>query len=341
MKSLFLSLTALLFLKCGFNDSASTSFRIKTTNKDLRYGDTLQAELKTKNENYQSQIVWLWDKQTIAMPFPIEKQPLGTHELSAVVQHEKGVDTLRKKITLVADQPPKLYSYKILNTYPHDQKAYTQGLEFKGDTLFESTGLKGKSTLRKILFTDGVPLETKALDDNYFGEGLTLLADKVYQLTWQAKKGFVYDQATLTLERVFDFQKSVEGWGLCNDGNYLYKSDGTNRIWKLDPQTGKELSFIEVMTHRSALNKLNELEWVNGKIYANTYQFDKQVAIIIDPQWGRVEGVIDFSGLIKKVTQHPELNVLNGIAYHSERKTFFVTGKNWDKLFEVELIEKE
>ena len=145
----------------------------------------------------------------------------------------------------------------------------------------------------------------------------------------------------MTFQKAFDYKKSSEGWGLCNDGKYLYKSDGSNRIWKLDPRTGTELSHIEVMTHRSALSKLNELEWVDGKIYANTYQFEKEVGLIIDPQTGKVDAVIDFSGLKNKVEQHPQLNVLNGIAYHPLRKTFFVTGKNWDKLFEIELIEKK
>jgi glutaminyl-peptide cyclotransferase len=127
---------------------------------------------------------------------------------------------------------------------------------------------------------------------------------------------------------------------LCNDGTYLYKSDGTAKIWKLDPETGKELGFIQATTHKTILTKINELEWVDGKIYANTYQAQKEVAVVINPKSGAIERVIDFSGLKEKVEQIPSLNVLNGIAYHPERKTFFITGKNWSKLFEVTLQKK-
>jgi glutaminyl-peptide cyclotransferase len=142
------------------------------------------------------------------------------------------------------------------------------------------------------------------------------------------------------MQKSFPYQESKEGWGLCNDGEKLYKSDGTQNIWILDPQDFSEKDRIQVMTHKTALKNLNELEWVDGKIYANTYQFQKDVAVIINPNTGAVEGVVDFTGLKEKVKQHPQLNVLNGIAYHKKRQTFFVTGKNWDKLFEVKILPK-
>ena len=130
------------------------------------------------------------------------------------------------------------------------------------------------------------------------------------------------------MQKSFPYQESKEGWGLCNDGEKLYKSDGTQNIWILDPQDFSETDRIQVMTHKTALKNLNELEWVDGKIYANTYQFQKDVVIIINPENGAVEGVIDFTGLKEKVRKHPQLNVLNGVAYHKKRQTFFVTGKN-------------
>ena len=190
-------------------------------------------------------------------------------------------------------------------------------------------------------YTTGELLENKPLDESYFGEGLTLLNDKIYQLTWKENTGFVYDRNSLALLSSFNYDQSKEGWGLCNDGQFLYKSDGTAKIWRLDPTSGKELDYIEATTHKTILTKINELEWVNGKIYANTYQFQKEVAVVIDPATGAIESVIDFSGLKEKVDQIPSLNVLNGIAYHPQRKTFFVTGKNWSKLFEVTLQPKE
>ena len=144
----------------------------------------------------------------------------------------------------------------------------------------------------------------------------------------------------MKLESSFSYDQSKEGWGLCNDGEFLYKSDGTSKIWRLDPATGKELDYIEVTSHNRIVKNINELEWVNGKIYANTYQFQKEVGLIIDPNTGAIEGVIDFSGLKEKVDQIPSLNVLNGVAYHPQRETFFVTGKNWSKIFEVTLQKK-
>jgi len=142
------------------------------------------------------------------------------------------------------------------------------------------------------------------------------------------------------LKNRFPYQESKEGWGLCNDGNKLYKSDGSERIWQINSNNFIEENSFQVMTNKLAIKNLNELEWVDGKIFANTYQFQKDVVVIINPKNGAVEGVIDFSGLKEKTKQHPQQNVFNGIAYHKKRKTFFVTGKNWDKLFEVKIIEK-
>ena len=151
---------------------------------------------------------------------------------------------------------------------------------------------------------------------------------------------FIYNKANLQMTKSFPYFDSKEGWGLCNDGNKLYKSDGSENIWILNPTDFSEEKRIQVVTNKSALKKINELEWVSGKIYANTYQFQKDVVVIINPKTGRVEGVVDFSGLKEKVKQHDKLNVLNGIAYHKSRKTFFVTGKNWNKMFEVKILSK-
>ena len=236
---------------------------------------------------------------------------------------------------------PTVYSYEIINTFPHDINAYTQGLEFYNDTLYESTGLKGKATMRELNYKTGEIYSIQPLDPVYFGEGLTLINDKLIQLTWREGIGFQYDPITLEIERSFSYDKSKEGWGLCNDGEKIYKSDGTNLLWILDSKTQKEIEYIQVMTNKSSSNKINELEYVNGKIFANTYQFDKDVAVIIDPKNGMVEGVIDFSGLKDRVNQHPKLDVLNGIAYNKKSKTFFITGKNWDKLFEIKIYPKK
>ncbi|MDC0389919.1 glutaminyl-peptide cyclotransferase, partial [Flavobacteriaceae bacterium] len=207
--------------------------------------------------------------------------------------------------------------------------------------LYESTGQYGFSSLIKIDYKKGEVLNKLFLDKSYFGEGLTIINDKLYQLTWKQKIGFVYKKDNFELIKSFDYEKSIEGWGLCNDGEFIYKSDGTNKIWTLDIKNLKEISHINVVTNNKIISKINELEWFDGKIYANTYQFNKEVGLIIDPKSGAVEGVIDFSGLKDRVKQHPKLDVQNGIAYHLGRKTFFVTGKNWNKLFEIKIFENQ
>jgi glutamine cyclotransferase len=336
---IFLSiLTALILMKCG--GPAVPNYKISTGIKGdkAKWGDTLQ--LKIKN-NSPEKVAYFLNNTPISPNHILTNEPLGTQVVKAVITQGENTKETETTLTLLADAPPQLYTYEIVNIFPHDQTAYTQGLEFDGELLYESTGLNGKSSLRTVNYKTGEIIENKPLDNAYFGEGLTLLNDQIIQLTWRAQKGFVYDKATLTMQKSFPFQESKEGWGLCNDGQYLYKSDGSNRIWILDPITYKELKSIQVMTHKSPLKNINELEWVNGKIYANTYQFNKEASVIIDPLSGAVEGVIDFSGLKEKVTQHPQLNVLNGIAFHKARNTFFVTGKNWSSIFEVNLLPKE
>lgn len=331
-------LLSLVFLKaCGDSD-AKPKITLKPNANTYVAGDTLKVQLKHKKSLELTQVQYFLDDSPIALPYVFTAEKLGDHSLSATALMEgREVKAKERSVRLLKSSPPELWTYTIVNEYPHDPEAYTQGLEFDGEDLYESTGLKGKSSLRKVDYKSGEPTVNKPLDKSYFGEGLTLLNDKIYQLTWQENTAFVYDKNSMELETSFSYDQSKEGWGLCNDGEYLYKSDGSAKIWRLDPATGKELDYIEATTHKTILTKINELEWVNGKIYANTYQFQKEVGVVINPKTGAIERVIDFSGLKEKVDQIPSLNVLNGIAYHPRRKTFFVTGKNWSKIFEVTL----
>ena len=229
-------------------------------------------------------------------------------------------------------------TYKIIKEFNHDKQAYTQGLEFYNNFLFESTGLNGKSSIRRTNLSNGEVLDITNLDYEYFGEGLTVLNDKIYQLTWKNRIGFTYD---LNLKKTvtFNYGNSKEGWGLCNDGEFIYKSDGTSKIWKLNPDTLEEIDFIDVMTDKSRIKNINELEFIEGRIYANTYQFNRDVVIIINPLNGIVENVIDFTGIRNEVLQTQDLDVMNGIAYNDGK--LFVTGKNWNKIFEVEVYSKK
>ena len=263
---------------------------------------------------------------------------LGEHQIK--VDFKKDGEILagaQHNFDLYSPVKPTILSYKLIHTYPHDINAFTQGLEFYKDTLYEGTGLNGESSLRKTDAKTGKIYKKIDLDKRYFGEGISILNDKVYQLTWRNGVGFIYD-TQLNKTGDFTYDKSKEGWGLCNDGKLLYKSDGTEKIWILDPESLKEKSYISVYTDKHRINRINEMEWVNGKIYTNVWQ--KNALAIINPKNGAVEGIINLSDLHKKVTPHPQLDVLNGIAYDPKTGHLFVTGKKWDKMFEIEVIQK-
>ena len=196
--------------------------------------------------------------------------------------------------------------------------------------------------MREVDLKSGKVLKQIELPDNRFGEGLTIWKDKVYQLTWRAGEGYIYNLDDFKKTGSFSYKQSKEGWGLTHDGKKLYKSDGTEKIWILDPETLAEQDYIQTVTNRTISSKLNELEWVDGKIYANTYQ--KDGVAIINPKNGAIEGVIDFRGLRDLLDNKDELDpqnhVLNGIAYNPDTKQLYVTGKDWDKMFEVKIIKK-
>jgi glutamine cyclotransferase len=207
-------------------------------------------------------------------------------------------------------------------------------LEFYNDTLYESTGQKGNSYFKKFDYKTGLIFNKINLNPDYFGEGVTIINGKIFQLTWQEKTGFIYDTKTLKLEKKFTYDKTVEGWGMTNDGDYIYHSDGTEKIWKMNPDNQKLIDFINVYSGTSKIEKINELEWIEGKIYSNIWQ--KNAIAIINPLTGEVEAILNMTDLTKLIPNYdPENNVLNGIAYNPKRKTIFVTGKNWDKIFEI------
>ena len=264
---------------------------------------------------------------------------LGENIVKAQFNYDNQNKTIVQKINVFNDKSPILYSYEIINEFPHDISLYTQGLEFKDDILYESTGLNGFSSLRKFDLFNNKLIDIRYLDNEFFGEGLTILNDKIFQLTWKKKIGFIYDFKSLNMIKSFNYDKSLEGWGLANDGEYIYKSDGTEKIWILDPETLVELNNIEVVTDNKKVKNINELEIFENKIYANTYQSKKDVVLIIDKNSGAVDGIVNFGDLRSKVKQHSELDVLNGIAYNKKRKTFFITGKKWDKIFEIRITK--
>jgi len=230
-----------------------------------------------------------------------------------------------------------VYGYKIVNTYPHDRKAYTQGLVFDDGLLYEGTGLYKHSTLRTVELETGKILQIHKLTDQFFGEGMTIYGNKIIQLTWRAKVGFVYDKDTFELLQRFNYP--TEGWGITHDGKRLIMSDGTSTLYFLNPETFGRIGQIEVTGEEGTVIGLNELEYIKGQIYANVYRSDR--IAIIAPDTGRVTGWIELAGLLSQKERGGKVKVPNGIAYDARNDRLFVTGKLWSKLFEIELIKPE
>jgi glutamine cyclotransferase len=221
-----------------------------------------------------------------------------------------------------------VYTYKIVNVYPHDRNAFTQGLVFEEGVFYEGTGINGRSSLRKVEIKTGNILKIHELPDYYFGEGVTVYGDKIIQLTWKSQTGLVYDKDSFELLQKFTYP--TEGWGITHDGNCLIMSDGTSILHFLNPKTFKEIYQLEVYDKKGPVYRLNELEYIQGEIYSNVWQTNRIARIA--PQSGQVIGWIDLKGL------NVQGNVLNGIAYDSHNDRLFVTGKFWPKLFEIDLI---
>ena len=341
---IFLFLLSVLQLESCDENSYSDNISVSTniTDKKIQLNDTLKIilskslknlvfEIKTNNQIKKITPIDLNIENNNQYNFLLNNLTLGKKELII-----KSVNTEKKvNFTLLNNIAPKVYDYEIINEFPRSMNSYTQGLEFYNDTLYESLGRYGQSKLVKVEFRTGKKLKEINLASEYFAEGITILNNKIFQLTWKEKVGFVYDIDNFNKINSFEYENSLEGWGICNNGIKLYKSDGTEKIWLLDPENLKEEDYIEIYTNKNKVVGLNELEWINGKIYANRYLFDG--IAIINPENGAIEGVINLSTLKNKVTQHENLDVINGIAYNKKRNSIFVTGKMWDKLFEIRI----
>ena len=232
---------------------------------------------------------------------------------------------------------PVLYTYRVVETYPHDREAFTQGLVFADGMLYESTGLRGRSSLRLVELETGEVRQSRELADQFFGEGITVFGDRIVQLTWQSQVGFVY--AKDSFELVQEFSYSTEGWGLTHDGQRLIMSDGTPTLHFLDPETFQETGAVEVYDQEGPVNRLNEMEYIQGEVYANVWQTDR--IALIDPDSGWVRAWVDLSGLLSEEDRHQGADVLNGIAYDSQQGRLFVTGKLWPKIFEIKLVSEK
>ena len=337
MKHSIIFFFILLILNCSSDLNSGFKIQIKSSSDKILLDEEIFINVISPNNKIIDSIEYYLNGGLVSNEVKLADYKVGENNVSVKIFSNNETISINKKFDIYSNIEPEIMTYNVISEYTHDKNAYTQGLEFYKNQLYESTGLNGKSTLRKSDYKSGEILNIVNLDYEYFGEGLTVINDKIYQLTWKNNIGIIYD---LDFNKIgtFDYGKSKEGWGLCNDGSFIYKSDGTNKIWVLDPETLQEIRFIEVLTNKSRIKNINELEYIDGKIYANTYQFNRDVVIVINPLNGVVERVIDFSGIRDRVTQKADLDVMNGIAYFEGK--MFVTGKNWDKLFEVEIVSK-
>lgn len=264
-------------------------------------------------------------------------QKVGYHVIESRIKFKNGkMENIPSRFFVLSDVTPVEYTYTIVNKFPHDENAYTQGLEISNGKLYEGTGQFGQSQLRQVDLSTGVVKNSVKLDDNYFGEGITVMGNKIYQLTWKNKTGFVYDKTTFN--KLEEFTYITEGWGLANDGKHLILSDGTSLLYFLDPVSFKIVKTLDVWDNKSMQVLLNELEYIDGKIWANVYQSD--IILQIDPVSGKVLGKADLTGIMKPEDTNAGAEVLNGIAYDTNGKRIFVTGKNWGKLYEITVKEK-
>ncbi|WP_395063117.1 glutaminyl-peptide cyclotransferase [Flavobacterium sp.] len=348
----FILLATLSVVSCKDKNTTESFFSINEDVLKAQYTpkEALKLEvLNPKNKKIDSIIYSINDKKVGAVKgtdkfsFDFKDQKLGYQNLKANIyfEGEKEIDSSR--VELISDVTPKVLTYTIVNTYPHDHEAYTEGLEFYKDYLYEGTGngegndtqKRGISSMRKVDYKTGKVLKKVEYPEVIFGEGISILNGKIYQLTYKQNECYVYDVTTFEKIKTLPYYKKMEGWGMTNDGKNLYYDDGSEKIHIVDSETFKQIDNINVYSGNAKIDAINELEWVDGKIYSNIYQRD--AIIIINPKNGAVEAMLDLYDLKNKITKLADVDVLNGIAYNPKTKTFFVTGKNWDKMFEIKI----
>ncbi|WP_158825239.1 glutaminyl-peptide cyclotransferase [Mucilaginibacter lacusdianchii] len=277
-----------------------------------------------------------------ALSLATDTLPLGPRVITARVYAGGTPQEVSTNITLLAAKAPEELTYEVIKTFPHDTASYTEGLIYQDGILYESDGgraadAEGASSLRKT-DVNGKVLQKVDVDPKIFAEGIAVVGDKIIQLTWTEKIGYVYDKKTLKLLKTFTNNVGAEGWGMTFDGNKIYMDDSTNRIWFLNKDTYSSIGYIDVYDDKGPVNQINELEYIDGKIYANVYQSDD--VIVIDPKTGAVLQKINLSNLYPQDQRAPNADVLNGIAWDAAGKRLFVTGKKWPLMYQVKLVKQ-
>lgn len=304
----------------------SILFKLTLTNEAAgieRLSVFLDGEELKSNEGKAMEFKW-----------PSTNLGLGEHRAEYEVKYEDGKKDRRfSSFTVLAAKAPARQTFSIIDQYPHDDEAYTQGLLWHEGKLYESTGQYNESNLRRVDLLSGKVEKQVDLAGTFFGEGLTLFGNDLIQLTWTSRQGFVYDVNSFEKKRVFDYP--TEGWGITHNGKHLIMSDGTEKLYFMDPATFTIEHEISVYNHLGPIRNLNELEFINGEIWANIYT--TTTIARIDPSNGVVNALIDLKGIVEAKDAHANMDHLNGIAYDEKGERLFVTGKNWKRLYEIEV----
>ena len=315
--------------------------------KEVPLQVTAAAGYKVDSIVYQMDNNRLGTKKDLS-PFTLKTDtlPLGIKQITATVYQGKTATPVTTNIVLLAAKVPEELTYQVEKVFPHDTSCYTEGLLYQDGFLYESGGgrskppqgeqAEGQSSLRKVDLTTGKVLKKVMVDPTIFAEGISIVGNKIIQLTWKDKIGYVYDKDSFKLLNTFNNNVGQEGWGLCFDGKKLYMDDKTNRIWFLNKDTYQPIGFIDVYDDKKAIDSINELEYIDGKLYANVYQTDN--ILVIDPKTGAVLQKVDLANLYRD--RLPNADVLNGIAYDAKTKRIFITGKKWPHLYQVKFVKK-
>jgi len=314
-------------------------------NSEFKLGDPVKVILGLENKNKppDSVIIYFDGKKVCSLksaPWEYSvattfTRSTGRRSLKSVAfKGGKANTTITRFMIIMSDIVPERYKYKAVHTYPHDRSAFTQGLFYDSGTLYESTGQETSSSLREVELATGKVLRQLNLEPSLFGEGITLYRDRIYQVTWTSKVGFIYEKSSFRQINKIYYQ--TQGWGLATVNDQIVMSDGSNTLYFFEPEMFTVVSRLEVYDNEKKVDQLNELEFINGEIWANIWMTD--LIARIDPSSGKVLGYIDLKGILNDSETDTGVNVLNGIAYDSQGGRIFVTGKNWPKLFEIKVV---
>jgi glutamine cyclotransferase len=318
--------------------------------KDLAIQAHYPASIKTDS------VIYLIDstrvgsaKDSTVLNLKTDTIALGPRVITAKIYHGAKMDEVSTNIVLLPAKAPDAYTYRLVKTFPHDTSCFTEGLVYEDGFLYESGGGQsnpppgedalGQSSLRQVDLNSGKVTKKFMVDPRVFAEGMSIVGDKIIQLTWKERIGYVYDKNTFKLLKTFINNVGVEGWGLCFDGKKLYMDDSTNRIWFLNKDTYQQTGYIDVYDDKGAVTSINELEFIDGKIYANVWQTNN--ILVIDPKTGAVLQKIDLASLYPEGSRAANADVLNGIAYDAKENRIFVTGKKWPNLYQVVFVKKQ